>query len=137
MLAEKNFFLLLRPELIRLSGCSPVQCKSASVPPIVGCAALHSATGKAASWLQLSSSGPQPPLSPETAVPRPGARASTGTPHWVMSVPQHGDTWSPAAMSRVTCPSPAEVVSPGLHTWGIELETKVHPKVRNHGEGPY
>ena len=36
--------------------------------------------------------------------------------------------------------SPHAIVSTIAHWWQarvLELETKVHPKVRNHGEGPY
>ena len=32
---------------------------------------------------------------------------------------------------------PPQPASRALQTSGLELETKVHPKVRNHGEGPY
>ena len=31
---------------------------------------------------------------------------------------------------------PQRLPEPGSHVLLIELETKVHPKVRNHGEGP-
>ena len=27
--------------------------------------------------------------------------------------------------------------TPHPHTWALQLGTKVQPKVRNHGEGPY
>ena len=31
----------------------------------------------------------------------------------------------------------ASMSHPTINKYSIELETKVHPKVRNHGEGPY
>ena len=41
--------------------------------------------------------------------------------------------------SRVVMVSCGEAAVPrrGVTGRGLELETKVHPKIRNHGEGPY
>ena len=41
--------------------------------------------------------------------------------------------------AEVGYPDPGNSVSQTYHkcVWILELVTKVHPKVRNHGEGPY
>ena len=76
-LLTENFFFLI-PELISLRPCSPVQCKSASAPHCrLGCASpLRHRKAAVSRRPSSSSSGPRPPLSPETAVPTTKTRGS-------------------------------------------------------------
>ena len=52
------------------------------------------------------------------------------------AVSGEAECWVPcSALVVLTCS--ADQYDGTCHAWRLELQTKVHTKVRNHGEGPY
>ena len=82
--------------------------------------------GGGAPWTGDSVTSPQPPA------------AAAAASHQAAD-PWHREPWSQPGLSPPPSPTPPSVRgSDKLATEvGVELGTKVHPKVRNHEEGPY